>query len=233
MIITSKHTPYQKDGKWHIKGFSSVDTYDTIVSNLNSKTPFCFSRWGDGELNAIVGKQGHNCDGHEYFPDMGKRLKDIFYSNPNYMMGIGSITVKYHRDKLPDYDWHHAAALPDASIKDRMVNFRAVLMDRFNVIMIGNSDLSPLPFIDNMIHIPEVNAWTQYDDALSLIKMFIDDSNIHPVILLSCGMMAGIMIDDLYNKYGNDITCIDTGSVLDPYVNKKTRGYHHKMDMNK
>jgi hypothetical protein len=34
------------------------------------------------------------------------------------------------------------------------------------------------------------------------------------------------IIDELYQKFGKIHTFIDAGSVLDPYVGKKTRKYH-------
>ncbi|MEF8811131.1 MAG: hypothetical protein V5A47_09435, partial [Bacteroidales bacterium] len=62
-------------------------SYKDLIDNLIDREPFAFARYGDGEWNAIFGKDGTNCDGHEYYEDMGKRLADIVRSNPSYLMG--------------------------------------------------------------------------------------------------------------------------------------------------
>ena len=42
-------------------------------------------------------------------------------------------------------------------------------------------------------------------------------------------MMSNVLIDDLYNEFGNKHILLDMGSVFDPYVNKNTRSYHNKI----
>lgn len=61
-------------GRWHS---DLPDVFDLMCEKLRKREPFSFARYGDGEWNAIYGKKGANCDGHEYFPDMGERLRRI------------------------------------------------------------------------------------------------------------------------------------------------------------
>ena len=104
------------------------------------------------------------------------------------------------------------------------------LFDLFNdihVVYIGNGSLSSLPFIDEFIEIPYNNVWTNYDDVLDKIKNKMNDKK-HKTFLLSAGMACEVFIHDLWNFNKNN-TYMDVGSVFDPYVGRKTRSYHHRL----
>ena len=49
--------------------------FEELIEKIKNKEMFSFSRFGDGEMNAVFGKEGMNCDSHRYFPDMGLRFK--------------------------------------------------------------------------------------------------------------------------------------------------------------
>ncbi len=196
------------------------DTYKTIVDNLKSRTPFAFSRWGDGEINAVLGKKGSNCDGHEYFVNMGLKLRAILYNDQPYMMAVGPLAAKIHHAVLPDIDWHNAAALADASIKDGMKDFFEVLRMRQRkdqVVTVGHEALVMLNF--SHIWTPPEDAWLSYPDTLTGIRDYCHRTK-DAVVLLCCGMMSGVMLHELYKE---GVTVIDAGSVLDPYVKSKVR----------
>ena len=64
------------------------------VDKLKRNVPFSFSRYGDGEWNAILGKPGMNCDGHEFFPEMGKLLKQTVLNPLDYFYAIQGAALR-------------------------------------------------------------------------------------------------------------------------------------------
>jgi len=53
--------------------------FDDFINRILKDEHFKYSRFNDGELIAINGKSPNsaNCDGHQYFPEMGSKLKEI------------------------------------------------------------------------------------------------------------------------------------------------------------
>ena len=66
-----------------------------MVEKFKIRENFSFARYGDGEFAAILNdplKVEKNCDGHKYYPEMGRKLGEILASDPPYFVGI-------HQDK--------------------------------------------------------------------------------------------------------------------------------------
>jgi len=219
-------------GRWHS---DLPDVFDLICDKLRKGEPFSFSRYGDGEFNCIYGKPGANCDGHEYFPDMGERLRKIVESKPKYMMGIQPLTVASERwtqieKDFPGIDWVDADSIHNASIDGRLF----LLFDelrKYHVTLIGPQHLSGFiqpQFNWEHMFIPSVDCWNYYDIAHSFLDI-VTLRRFHTVVLLCASMMSEVLIDD-FSDSGH--TFIDMGSVLDPYVGVKSRRYHHKLNIN-
>ena len=88
-----------------------IFTYEDLISKLQNNEPFSFSRFGDGEINCILGASPgqdatQNCDKHKYFKDMGMRLYKILESKPKYIMGMQSLAMRLRKD---DKDFHEVA----------------------------------------------------------------------------------------------------------------------------
>src|SRR5688572_2860694 len=82
-------------GRWSLTGVEPSEvTFERMCKMLKEGENFKFARFGDGEFNCMFGKVGHNCDGHEYFPDLGTALNNAFYSDPQYMVGIQPLSVQ-------------------------------------------------------------------------------------------------------------------------------------------
>lgn len=64
------------------------DPFEDFCAMLGNGKAFSLSRFGDGELNAIFGEKGANCDGQQYFPDLGSRLREILERRLGYLMGL-------------------------------------------------------------------------------------------------------------------------------------------------
>lgn len=222
-------------GRWHS---DLPDVFDTICHKLRNGERFSFARFGDGEFNAIYGKKGANCDGHEYFPDMGKRLREILESHPNYMMGLQPLTVTSDRMKqiakdFPGIEWVDADSIHNASIDGKMDEFFDAVYDR-RCVIVGPQHLMKLNIHVleragwlgvNHFPIHDFNCWS-YD--YELCKNYLKSLNTKDIVILFCAsMMSEVLIDEFHQ----DATCIDLGSVLDPYCGVKSRRYHHKLSI--
>jgi hypothetical protein len=91
------------------------------------------------------------------------------------------------------------------------------------LVLVGPVHLAGL--FDEMVHIvvPDLNAWLMYDHINEQLKYHIQKDCL---VLLSCGMMAEVLIFD--NREA-DCTIIDTGSLFDPLVGVNSRSYHFKL----
>lgn len=217
-------------GRWHS---NLTDVFDLICDKLRKQEPFSFARYGDGEWNAIYGKQGCNCDGHEYFENLGVNLKYAVESQcgiNSIIMGLQPLTiasqriVDIHKD-FPNINWVDADSIHNASIDGRMDQLFDALKDR-NVILVGPQHLRQ---IANwyMIFVKPVNCWLHYQTTLEDITSEINRTD-KPVVLLCASMMSEVLIDEIHGCF-DDATCIDIGSAFDPYVGVKSRRYHHKL----
>jgi hypothetical protein len=195
-------------------------TYQEIIDNLENGVNFSFSRFGDGEFNCMNGKKGANCDGHEYFPNLGEALNRA-WSDPRGVVAVQRLARKQFKIEgaYPDADVIHRASI-DGELKSLFTVFNQRLDD---LILVGPTRLR----IDGcrFIEVPLKNAWSDYERVKRELSatVFMGD-----VVLYCCGMMAEVLIWDFYStKY----TQIDLGSVLDPYAGVQSRTYHKKLKL--
>jgi hypothetical protein len=221
-------------GRWTLEGVEPSEvTFDGICKMLRKGENFKFARYGDGEGNCMIGKIGHNCDGHEYFPDLGMALNNAFYSYPQYMVGIQPLMVQQgtwnklisQREGYPK-NIYDADALHSASIDGKLSQFFDSLKDR-HTILVGPGHLMKMNFTDHVL-IPNLNCWKDYDNILFRLDRALSVA-LNPVVLLCASMMSEVLIDDFSEE---DITMIDCGSVFDPLTGKLSRRYHHKLNLN-
>lgn len=212
---------------------SSEQTYNVICDKLEKKKPFTFTRFGDGEWNAIFNKEGVNGDKHTYFPNMGKKLKDVVTKKrpSNYIYGLQPLAnnkmgskIKNTSDK--NIKWYNADCLADASIKNKINRyFKAIQNNR--LIMVAPSYLKNFEKYDEFVEVPLKNCWLKKDKIINEIITHLGEK--HTIVSVTASMAANVIIDKLYKLYGNKHTFIDAGSVYDPYVGVKTRKYHDKI----
>lgn len=220
--------------------FSKNLTFAKLIDKINNKQPFSFVRYGDGEWNAIFQKNGNNCDGHEYFSDMGTALANIVKSNPNYYLGMQSLAMNTQGDRInkfiDDYyisiEWVDADILHHANIAGKFDILFKALNNSF-VIMVSPAHLKGMKdyfSYDYFIEIPDKNCWTTKDKTIAQTANAIDKLET-PVVLFTASMAANYYIDILYYMYGKSIIMIDAGSIFEPYIGKQTRSYHSKLTL--
>lgn len=206
--------------------------YQDLLLCLEQNRQFTFTRFGDGEWNAIFRKEGTNCDKHTYFKDMGDALAEVLISNPDYRLGMQNMATRVQGAPINGFldlnelkiAWCNADMLHKASIKNNIEPFFKALSER-NTIMIGPDYLKTIDKrvkYKHFIEIFSLNCWEQKDYILEECRK-IKLQN--PVFSFSASMGANVMIDILHKEL-KDATLIDAGSVYDPYVGVNKRSYH-------
>jgi hypothetical protein len=218
-------------GKWSLEGVEpDTTTFETIIENLKTRKAFKFARYGDGELYCMEGRAGANCDGHAYFTELGKRLKDSVKEQPSYMVGIQPLSVSHLPEVVNKYfcgfeKLYNADVLHSASIEGKLDTFIKALEGRF-IILVGPAHLADM-FDCVHIVLPNKNCWNYYDHVVSQIGFHIAGIE-NAVVLLCASMMSEVVIMD-FSDY--NCTMIDCGSVFDPYAGIKSRKYHYKLNV--
>lgn len=217
--------------------------YQQLLNKIKSKENFTFSRFGDGEVNCIMGDYGNptNCDGHQYFRAMGMALYKVIKSKPMYYMGLQPLVQRLRgededfKELIEGVNWIDSDIIHNASIKHGLNDLFEALKER-NIILIGNEDLYEMALkiggsmVDPVMHIiiSKVDAWNEFDQTIKRLREIIRKDD---VVLYCAGMMSGVMMDQIYSQVGNNVTQIDIGSAFDPYCGIKSRSYHHKLEI--
>lgn len=223
-------------GIWQVEGLQKwEDTYALMLHSIEEGHNFKFARYGDGEAICILqvpGKQA-NCDGHKYFPSLGTALRESF--SEKVMCGIQPLllTSKYGHDFMEIADKHltggyfNADVLHNASISLKLSHF-LISIDKSKrfVIVVGPAHLREFfPEPIKFIQIPDRDCWLKYDDVKQeLAEQLFSEYN--AIVLLCASMMSEVLIKDFEDA---ECTMIDCGSVFDPFVNVKSRRYHHNL----
>ena len=204
--------------------------FEELCNKINNKIPFAFSRWGDGEWLTVAKSNptDANCDGNYFYTELGDKLISIVREKQDYYMGHQNVVGAHSlKDKYPQ-EWVNSDLFHEIS-EERGLDDVFNLFHNVHIVYIGNKSLSKLSFIDEFIEIPYNNVWLKYDEVLSEIKSKIIDDECK-VFLFSAGMASNAFIHDLWN-YNNKNVYMDASSAFDPYVGRKTRSYHHRLNL--
>ncbi len=210
--------------------------YDTFIKNLEENIHFSFSRYGDGEWALILKKDpvfsrlkirwGNDIE------ETGNILRECILSKPEYYVGIQPLAVRMFGDEIlnflpEDIILCNSDIFHKSSMKDRIDIFFNVLKNR-NVVIIGPEYLKTFSYF-SFTHIvsQDTHVWRFIPKLKSSIIQSIKDLE-NPVLLYSSSLATKIIIHELYPLFKN-ITQIDTGSLLDPYVGVNSRKYHSEI----
>lgn len=200
-------------------------TFAEMIKKIERGDRFSFSRWGDGEFNAIFQdtKSKANCDKHTYFKDMGERLLGVLKSSPKYSIGLQGLAYKQRKSQIDEITlkhhltWCNADIIHRKSARGGLEDFIRLLKSN-SAILVGGEHLSQIGF--EMIKIPSKDCWLEYGRIKDEIGKL--DSKI---VLYAASMMSEVLIDDFKDRF----TQIDVGSALDPYSGIRSRKYHHNL----
>lgn len=223
----------------------SVNKHLTVCDNnltyytdkLRQNIPFSFSRFGDGEWNAILGKPGSNCDGHEYFPEMGIQLGNAVINPLDYCYAIQNMAIRNEGRRITRFlkqhdvnlEWHNSDVFHYANMEGLFFPMIEALREK-RVVIIGPSHLRDLQKncfqFEAFIEIPLQNCFLKLNEIRDEILDFGRDKK-GIVYALSASMPANILIHELFPVLGKNNWLIDFGSVWDIYVGVKSRRHYN------
>ena len=205
------------------------------LSDLKKKIEDCenfsFVKLGDGEMLAMMGAQGQNCDGQVYSPQLGSDLRSAFRSlgaQPNVFITRWKLGMEDEIDFL-EGDLGIACTEDHDLLLNRILSqenydfWNAVKESKRRKIFVGPErllfDVVSFLTIDIGLVVPIKNSFSfKYKKNFALEKKPEDND----IFLFSAGMPSKIWIADLLEKNPN-ITCLDCGSAFDPIFVGQTR----------
>lgn len=214
-------------------GYEIRDPFEDVCTMLGDRKAFAYSRFGDGEFKAVFGVEGMNCDGHQFFPEMGGRLTEILVSKPDYTLGLLPLAVRVHgMERIlalsEGIHWVLANSFPLALLDGRLGAFFDALAGR-EVLLVGPSHLQELSSSREWAHlpIPSRDCWTEYDEIHRRLRESIAAAD--SVVLFCASMMSNVLIDDLHKSNPTN-TYVDVGSAFDPLCGVNSRLYHDALN---
>jgi hypothetical protein len=210
------------------------------VDKMSKGEIFTFSRFGDGEWAAILRESGKNCDGHEYYPELGQRLRKAVNEQYGYMYAFQPFAMKAYGQKITRYlkknnvkpTWHYADVFHHANSAGEL--FPLVNQLRaMNVVMVGPDYLKGLPEkafpCQQFIEIPSKNCFLRINDIQDKVIAAGQNSQ-NLVFAFSASMMTKAIIHEVFPVLGGKHWLIDFGSLWDIYAGVKSRTVYSKLD---
>ncbi len=207
---------------------------------IAKRIPFAFSRWGDGEWSAVLGRGKCNTDKQFYTPELRADLARVLEDRPAYLLGLQPAAVRLlgaeiaawlaARGFWPVWDdsdvWHRASKRGDLGSLVKALQGRSV-------VMVGPARLRALGLfpVAAFVEIPEHGAHGTMTAMRSSLAAALERVGPDPVVALAAGMCANILIHDYCGHAPVAIapprtTWIDFGAVWEPYVGVANRTYH-------
>jgi glycosyltransferase involved in cell wall biosynthesis len=236
IIIQTKSAIIQR--QWRIP--VTLKPLDYYVNLLRDGSPFTFARFGDGEWNAILGAPGANCDGHEFFPQLGKELTEALLARSDYCYGMQTRALKYGgRDIRRFLDtngltipWHDADVFHYANNAGTLFPLVEQLR-RMKVVVIGPEHLRAINEMlfgyDHFIEIPAKNCFLSKSSVVQAIREYHSQHG-PAVFAFSASMAANCIIHDVYPELGSKSWFIDFGSLWDVYAGVASRSGYGRED---
>jgi hypothetical protein len=200
---------------------------DLILGSTN------FSRWGDGEWSAILGKGTENCDGQAYEEDLANGLAAVLRDSPDYLLGMQGLARRRFGAEIDEWlrgihglEWIDAGIFHKASHYGRHGAISDA-MARRQVVLVGPMRLSGIearfPVVRHVV-IPDRSCWDSYaswaDQACEIVSNYAA-----PLVAISAGMPGNLLVHRM-SKECPHATAIDFGSLWEPYVGHANRSYH-------
>jgi hypothetical protein len=207
---------------------------DFYVDMLRNGRPFSFARFGDGEWSAILGVQGANCDGHEYFPRLGADLRAAIIENLDYFYSIQGRAIKYLgkgiRRFLADNNvkiiWHDSDVFHRCDNAGTLFPLVAQLRT-MKTVVIGPAHLRAMDKrvfeYAHFIEIPPKNCYLDKENISRSVADWYEKEG-PAVFCFSASMAANVIIHELFPVVGRNSWLIDFGSLWDCLVGVDSRG---------
>jgi hypothetical protein len=234
-----KYTP-------NIQYNSSFELIDELSNKLKNGENITISRFNDGEwafmfnhisyINARLTKLHTSADAKLCLSYTARLLNKILNNEPDYFVSIDSRS----RTELPFKKWVDANIYKFKNvIGGGVFNIWSLYTgfdDLFNiftyrdVLIVGPNYLKRLPIDADYITFDSVTAiYDTQKNVCNIIRYLDNNYKKNMIIIYSCSFIANVAIDEIYKIYGNNITQLDMGASLNPFVGISNRFWHDLM----
>jgi mannosyltransferase OCH1-like enzyme/predicted O-methyltransferase YrrM len=214
-----------------------------IYNKLFNKIPFCFIRFNDGEISAILSNNAVVSRGSEISSkEMSDELMSIVFDNylhPSLYLGIPCMLCyrEYYNFivnefiKYKSYDFNKNNVLPaniliNNNYDTTFDTLLSTLKDRYVVVIAGETSITHIDRLSKLIPVSECYA---VSDKYAFSKNYQDLKNLdlknNSIVITLCGPLGRILCYQLF-KNNETLTCLDLGSFFDPLIQERAYLYH-------
>jgi hypothetical protein len=219
-------------------------TTEEVAQRIENNQQIVFVKYGDGEINCMIGVQGHNCDGDPYTPSLSQGLimSLCFYiQNPQFFVGrwhgeegiarMNTLLGHFNIGQPTWADYHLVMNDDNFFNKSEMFHLiQSIQNTKRKKIIISNQRnirMKELLHADTYIVVPE-NNW--FKDFNSYFQLVLKELTPDCLVFTSAGQGSKVLIAQLLTNVPT-ISCIDFGSSLDLLCSKyNSRGWKHSYE---
>ena len=232
-----------EDATWFIRkvmeaGPGQPETPEDYAKLIRDRTHFAQANYGDGEWACLMDREGTNCDGTTYTPELAAALRETLLEPCGMWCGTnpGNPETKPLRAQAEAWvvankvnvPWRKKEILPSANVNGELRPFLDAVRTR-RVIVVGPEHLKHLPphviGPHTLIQVPNETAWKVVDQT---VKRVLDVIRPDDLVLFASGMATNLAIHKLWPGLRDTVTLLDVGALLDPYVGVYSRNGYRK-----
>jgi hypothetical protein len=205
------------------------------ADKLNRGETFSLARYGDGELYCMRGREGKNCDGCDYTPELAAALRaSLLRAEPDFFYGLQRVWPHDREEYArlleevgaPQREWLDSGVIAHAVIDGTFYPLLNALR-RLETVIVSNAGaraVRPLLPYSHFVETPAGNAFAEKDRIRDDVLKYGKPA----CYLFSCGMTACVLVDELHGRIPGS-WFLDVGHVWDVFLGKNTRYYMASM----
>lgn len=213
---------------------------DDYAKKISHGEVFSMSRWGDGEIPCLLGREGQTHEKSDWCPVQRDYLIEAVKSGHDYYRCL--YTGGKMHPWIPEFTsflgkldnppkWYTLPYWYKRVLDGSMYKIIKLMTGGIPVIFVGPKyfqlikELIPYKHLIITSTINEIYRIEQTEETI------LRKSNKYKrcIISFSAGMASNAMIDRLYPKIGNKCWMIDFGAVWDGFMGLQFRQYHKKL----
>ena len=212
-----------------------MDRAEELYDLLRKKSPFCFIKMNDGEISAIYDTTAVISRGADHSsPEMSSKLRACLDVDlENYYVGVPCNVCRggdYQRcmDLVRESTRvMNTNVLINSNVWRTLDAFRETMPDRRVVIISNERNIQNIKSLEKFGIVPyetvvvsERNAFEADYERVSRMEF-----EAGAVIMCMCGPLGRILCSEWFLR-NPSLTCLELGSLFDPFLRGKTYAYH-------
>ncbi len=216
----------------HDANLDMENEFEAMLSRLEKGNHFAFSRFGDGEMHALINHQ-FTCAQWQL---SGRKVEDfqqalaqgLCYQHPDYIVGIPCSCNEhidgFRKHLAENYPLHNTtktfAYLFTNAMHKRLQNELIPAMTKYPIILVANEKTNLTHFkkcgfdVKHFVPISH-NAWQNYRSITKSVQRYTQSNNPeNHLFLVSAGPVANVIIPAIHKDHPKN-TYIDIGSSID------------------